>query len=290
MKAKTVVVVAMIGACGGDDPGTPVPPPIAEIPATLSRLAVNDTSMFSIDLDAGELIELGLDGAPIGTLPTVGEVTALVAHGDLVAWVEIEGSGTVIKRRRGANPIESHRTFDAHVIANADGLFFSDLGLIAAWPEGVPERIATPVDTSASPRLLDVDGSFAFVAQDAGAIVKYSRDTDISEVQLEASEAATVKAGQLAHRTAEGIRLRDLFTGFDRVVGFVPGDYACELLIVEQAVMCGKFRALQGNTSELLLDPVVGYAAVGREVYWITSVDGISEIRVTDAEMIAEAE
>ncbi|MBA2540381.1 MAG: hypothetical protein H0V17_12145 [Deltaproteobacteria bacterium] len=288
--AASAVITIAIGACGGDEPGVPLAPPIAQIPATLSRLAINDTSMFSIDLDAGELIELGLDGSSIGTLPTAGEVTELAAHGDLVAWVEIEGTGTVIKRRRGANPIESHRTFDAHLIANADGLFFSDLGLIAAWPEGVPQRIATPIDTTASPRLLDVDSSFAYVAQDAGAVIKYTRDSDISEVQLETSEAATVKAGQLAYRAPDGIRMRDLFSGFDRVVGFVPASYACELLIVEQAVMCNRFRVLQGNAAELLVDPVVGYAAVGREVYWITSADGISEIRVTDAESIAEGE
>jgi hypothetical protein len=286
MKAAAVLVVA---ACGGDEGGVPLPPPIAELPTTLSRLAVNDTSIFSLDVDAAELVELGLDGTPLGTLPTAGEVTGLVARGDVVAWVEIEGSGTVIKRRRGAGAVESLRTFDAHVIANADGLFYSDLGLIAEWAE-VPQRIATPLDPSTSPRLLDVDGSSAYTAEDAGAIVKYTRDSDISEVQLETSEAATVKAGQVAHRTSEGIRLRDLFTGFDRIVGFVPGDYQCELLIVEQAVMCGKFRALQGFATELLVDPVVGYAAAGREVYWITFADGVSAIRVIDAEMVTDAE
>src|SRR6185436_11993108 len=110
-------VVVVAAACGTSSSSS-LPPPIAEVPTTLSRLAINDTSIFSIDVDAGTVIELGRDGAAVGTLPTVGEVTGLVAAGDLVAWVEVEGSGTVIKRRRGANPIESQRTFDAHVIAN----------------------------------------------------------------------------------------------------------------------------------------------------------------------------
>lgn len=280
MKARWIVIAA--AACGGGEEGVSLPPPLAEIPGTLSKLAINEGSLFSIDVETNALLELTHAGEPIGTLPTTGEVIQLVARGDLVAWVEAEGTGTVVKRRRGGvdAPIESQRTFEAHVVATEDGLFYSDLGLIAAWADGNPERIATP-PAAASPRLLDVDASFAYT-DEAGAIVEYARDSDLSEVQIEATSDAAIELGQLAYRTAEGVRLRDLFTGFDRVVGFVPGDYACELLIVEQAVMCGRFRALNGNAEELLIDPVGGYAARGRDVFWVTTADGISTIRVSD--------
>lgn len=283
MKAPWIVLV--VAACGGD-PEAPLPPALAELPGTLSRLAINDASLFAIEVETNTLHELSHDGAPIGTLPVTGEVIELVAHGDLVAWVEIEGTGTVIKRRRGGPEatVESQRTFEAHVVANGEGLFYSDLGLIAAWGDGNPVRIATP-SPSLSPRLLDVDPAFAFT-DEAGAIVKYARDSAVSEVQLETTRDATVKLGQLAYRSTEGVRLRDLFTGFDRVIGFVPGDYACELLIVERAVLCGRFRALDGNADELLIDPVGGYAARGRDVFWVTTADGVSTIRVLDAEQM----
>jgi hypothetical protein len=280
MKAGLAIVVA-VSACGGES-APPLPPTLTEVPGTLSKLAINDSSLFSVDLDTNALLELSLDGVMIGTLPTTGEVIQLVAHGDLVAWVEVEGTGTVVKRRRGAGAIETQRTFEATVVATEEGLFYSDLGLIAVWGDGNPERIATP-PAAARPRLLDVDLTFAYTDED-GAIVEYTRDSDLVEVQVETSSDATARRGQLAYRTAEGIRLRDLFTNFDRVVGFVPGDYACELLIVEQAVMCGRFRALNGNADELLIDPVGGYAARGRDVFWVTAADGVSSIRVIDAE------
>ena len=75
-----------------------------------------------------------------------------------------------------------------------------------------------------------------------------------------------MKGGELAYKTAEGVRKRDLFSEFDRVVGAVPETYECELLIAGQAVMCGKFRAFEGMLDELLRDPVAGYAAVGSDV------------------------
>jgi hypothetical protein len=64
---KLAGIAVAVAACGGDD-GPALPPPIAEIPGTLQKLAVNDTSMFSIDTDTGDLLELGLDGTLIGTL------------------------------------------------------------------------------------------------------------------------------------------------------------------------------------------------------------------------------
>jgi len=215
-------------------------------------------------------------------------VLELAAAGDIVAWVEVEGTGTVVKRRRGGGAVESQRTFDAHVVVSAAGeVFYSDLGLIASWGDGNPERIATPTDPAASPRLLAVDSMFAYAVDDATAITQYERGTDASVVTLETSTAATIRDGRMAYRTTEGVRVRDLATSTDGVAGFVPGSYDCELLLVETAVMCGKFRVRDGNAEELLADPVTGYAALGPDVYWVTTEGDASAVRVTDVETIA---
>jgi len=283
-----ILVVVALAACGSDAPS--LPPPLAEVPGTLGTLAVDDTAIFAIDGDTGALVELGLDGTLHDPLPTIGAVLEVTAKGDTVAWVEVEGSGTVVKRRVGdAGTIESQRTFDAHVIATDEGVFYSDIGLVASWTASVPERIATPVGTD-SPRLLDVDGAFAYTLEADTSVVKYTRMEQTSEVLLPTSTTPAVRAGQLAYRTDEGVRLRDLFTMFDRVVGAVPASYDCQPLIVQRAVMCGRFRALEGTADELLRDPVGGYAAAGSDVYWVTSEDGVSSIRVVDAEAVTSGE
>ncbi len=183
---KPVLFVFALAACGTDAP--PLPTPIASVPGTLAALAVNDTSLFAIDTDTNTLLEIGLDGTVKPLLPTVGPIRELTATGNLVAWVETEGTGTVVKRRVAAGAIESQRTFDAHVIANANGLFYSDLGLIAVWADAVPERIATPPITS-SPRLLDVDGNFAYTTETDTSVVKYARMDTTSEIVLPTSLA-----------------------------------------------------------------------------------------------------
>jgi hypothetical protein len=280
-----LAIATLVAACGDE----PLPAPIAQVDGVLGKMAVNDTSIFAIVTGDGTLLELGLDGTPIGPLPTIGEVIDVAAAGDLVAWVEVEGTGTVVKRRIGdaiGNMIESQRTFAAHVIATDEGLFYSDLGLVASWmPGAVPERIATP---GAEPRLLDVDATFAYTIEADTSVVKYQRTSDTSEVLLDAATDATVKNGELAYRTDEGVRKKDLFMGFDRVVGAVPAGYACELLIAGSAVLCGKFRANEGTLDELLRDPVTGYAAVGSEVYWGRTEGAVTALRVVDAEAVTD--
>jgi len=285
-RAGVIVGVGFVVSTGCGSDGPALPEPIAEVPGTLGAMAVNDTSIFAIDTDAGTLIELGRDGTLRDPVSTTGTVLEVAASGDTVVWVEVEGSGTVVKRRVGADgAIESQRTFDAHVAATDEGVFYSDIGLVAVWSAAVPDRIATPTGTD-SPRLLDVDTSFAYTAESDGSVVKYTRMDVATEVLLDAAETPAVRAGQLAYRTADGVRLRDLFTSFDRVVGAIPADYDCQPLIVQRAVMCGKFRALEGTAEELLQDPVGGYAAAGREVFWTTAADGTSAIRVVDAEAV----
>jgi hypothetical protein len=286
---KAMISLAVLGACGGDSDGVALDPPLVELPGTVDRLAINDSSLFVREVGANALIEFALDGTMIGTLPTAGDVRELAAAGDLVAWVEVEGTGTVVKRRRGAGAVESQRTFDAHVIVNREGLFYSDLGLIAAWADGNPERIATPVSTPASPRLLDVDSMFAYAVDDTTAITQYTRDSDTTTVTLETSDAPVIRDGRLAYRTTEGVRVRDLTTAVDGVAGFVPGSYECELLLVGPVVvMCGKFRVFAGNADELLADPIGGYAAASPDVYWVTTEADVSTIRVTDVETIRQ--
>ncbi len=285
---KAMISLAVLGACGGNG-GVALEPPLIELPGTVDRIAINDTSIFVREATANALIELDHDGSMIGTIPTIGDVRELAAAGDLVAWVEVEGTGTVIKRRRGAaGAIESQRTFDAHIVANLSGLFYSDLGLIAAWGDGNPERIATPASTPASPRLLDVDGVFAYAVDDTTAVTQYQRDSDVTTVTLETSQAVSIKDGRLAYRTTEGIRVRDLETQSDGVAGFVPGSYECELLLVGQVVMCGKFRVHAGNAEEVLVDPIAASVGLSPNVYWVTAEADVSALRVTDVETIAQ--
>ncbi len=278
---KAMCWIALVAACGGSEDRTELPPPIAEIPGAVDRVAVNDTSLFLHESDANTLVELGLDGSEIGELPVAGEVLELAAAGDTVAWVEVEGAGTVIKRRRGGGAIESHRALEGHVIVNDSGVYFSDLGLIAAWGDGNPERIATP-DASSSPQLLDVDGGHAY-AVGAGSVIQIELGTDMPLTMIEMADAPTMRGGRIAYRTSEGIRVRDLASNVDGVSGFVPGSYSCELLLVDTVVMCGKFRVFGGNAEELLVDPVAGYAARGADVYWVTIEGDVSRLRVIDA-------
>lgn len=282
MLVRGTWIAIALAACGTEE--VPGPPPLAEVPGTLAHLAVNDTSLFAIDTRDSSLVELGLDGTLIGKLDTRDAVTEVVAHGDWVAWVEVEGSGKIIRRRRNGM-FSSMRPFTPHIAASAEGLFYSDLALIAVWPwEGVPERIATPADGAA---IIAVDPSYAYTRETSGALVRYMRGLDASETMLSDSVGASVKDAQLAYRTPDGVRLRDLFTGVDRVVGVPPADYACDLLIAGRAVMCGKYRAMDGLADELLTDPVAGYASRGKDVYWVTPKAGgepISQIRLIDAE------
>jgi hypothetical protein len=109
-----------------------------------------------------------------------------------------------------------------------------------------------------------------------------------STVVLDSTTSAAVKSGELAYRTDIDVRKRDLFTEFDRIVGAVPANYDCELLMAGSAVMCGKFRVLEGAVDELLRDPVGGYTAVGSEVYWVRAEGGVSAIRVVDADAVTD--
>jgi len=270
--------ICALTACG-DEPAE-LPPPLAEVPGTLGRLAVNDVSIFAIDAADSSLIEIGLDGTIVGKLPTQGAVSEVVAFGDWVGWIEAEGTGQLVRKRRNAM-IESTRTFTPHIVATSEGLFYSDSGLVALWTDGAPQRVATP---GADPTLLDGDSSFVYTQEADTSVVRYPRQGDVSEILLPSSMAATVKRGVMAYRTSDGVRLRDLFTGFDRVVGMPPSTYECELAIAGRAVLCGKYRALDGTLDELLRDPVGGYVANGKDVYWVTTENEVSSIRVVDAE------
>ncbi len=278
--------VALVG-CADEPSG---PPPLATVPGTLGRLAVNDTSLFAVDSTDSSLIEIGLDGTVVGKLPTMGAVSEVVAFANWVAWIEVEGTGKIVRRRKASGMIESARTLAPHIVATAEGLVYSDTGLVALWADGVPSRIATP---AAGATVLAVDASWVYTAEANTSAVRYARSSDMSEVLLPTSMNATVKDGQLAHRTAEGIRERDLFTGFDRIVGAPPTSYTCELLIAGRAVLCGMYRALEGTTDELLTDPVGGYVSLGKDVYWASNDGGAtprSSIRKVDAELVTKAE
>lgn len=269
--------IVIVAACSDDAP--PKDPPLAEVPSPLERLAVNDSSLFAIDTRDRTLVEIGRDGTLTGTVPTAGPVTDVVAAADWVAWIETEGTGFVIKRRKGGMT-SSQRAIAPHIVATTDGLVYSDTGLVALWTEGSPERVAMPPSGAT---VLNADLSFTYVALADSSVVRYPRQGGEAEQLLASSTGATVGGGQLAHRTTEGIRLRDLFTGFDRVVGAPPADYACELLIAGRAVVCGKYRAMDGMLLELLRDPVTGYTAIGKDLYWIEGGD-VSSIYVVDAE------
>lgn len=281
MKRLALVLVA---ACGGGDSGEP---PLAEVEATLESLAVNDTSFFAIDSKDKSVLEIGLvDGAVIGKLPTMGAVSDLVAHGGWVAWIEAEGTGKLIRRRKVSGMIESTRaqTTTPKILASSEGLFYSDGALVAIWMEGAnPDRVAL---TSSSAKVIGVDLSYVYTTEADASVVKYPRTGEASEVLLMTSKDATVKDGQLAHRTAEGIRVRDLTSGFDRIVGAPPADHPCTLLIAGRAVMCGKYRAMDGMITELLDDDVSGYAAIGTRVLWVKTDGKKSSIYEVDAELI----
>ena len=273
----------VVAACGGG--GESGDPPLAEIDGALQKLAVNDTAAFAITAD-NAIVEISLtDGTVLGTLPANGAISDLAAHGTWVAWIEVEGSGKVIKRRKTDGMIETHRTTTAapKILATSEGLFYSDGQLVAIWKEGMnPDRVALTGGTST---VIGVDASFVYTTEADTSVVKYARTADTTEVLLPMSKDAIVRDGQIAHRTAEGIRMRDLLTGFDRIVGAPPADYACELLIAGRAVICGKYRAMDGMITELLDDDVSGYAAMGRNVVWVKTDGKKSSLYRVDAEL-----
>jgi hypothetical protein len=144
--------------------------------------------------------------------------------------------------------------------------------------------VATP---GLIPRVLDVDANHAYTVEGDTSVVRYAIGTDVPEMLLPmSSPGVSVKAEQLAYRTVEGVRLRNVVTTFDRVVGKPPAEVQCDLVIAGVAVMCGKHRSLDGKTDELLRDPVNGSVAVGKDVYWVTVDGDVSEIRKVDAEFV----
>src|SRR5687768_9341344 len=146
---KLLAVGLVLAACGGGDSGEP---PLAEVDSELKQLAVNTTSVFAIDAGDNSIVELGLaDGALIGKVPTTGTVSELVAHRTWVAWIETEGSGKLVVRRKADGTLESYRasTQTPKILATAEGLFFSDGQLVAFWMEGAnPDRVALTGGTS----------------------------------------------------------------------------------------------------------------------------------------------
>lgn len=280
MKRLAFVILA---ACGGGDSGEP---PLVEIEAQLDKLAVNETSIFAIDAADKSLIELSaVDGKMIGKLPTNGAVSELAATGGWVAWIEAEGSGKLIRRRKMGGMIESTRatTTLPKILATSEGLVYSDGMLVALWLEGAnPDRLAI---TGAGSQVIGADLTYVYTTEMDTSVMKYPRSGDAAEMVLPMSKDATVQNGQIAHRTAEGIRMVDLTTGFNRVVGAPPADYPCTLLIAGRAVLCGKYRALDGMITELLDDEVSGYASVGKNVVWVKTDGKKSSIYKVDAEL-----
>lgn len=281
---KRIAILVGLAACGGGDSGEP---PLAEVEAQLKQLAVNDTSIFAVDAKDNSIVELSLvDGSMVGKVPTSGAVSELVAHGKWVAWVEAEGSGKLIARRKTDGMLESHRASTAmpKILATAEGLFFSDGQLVAIWMEGAnPDRVVLTGGTS---KLIGSDASHVYTSEADASVMKHARAAEMSEVVLPLAKDATVRDGEIAHRTNEGIRVKNLLTGFDRVVGAPPADYPCELLIAGRAVICGKYRAMDGMLTELLDDKVSGYAAVGRNVVWVKTHGMKSSIYKVDAELV----
>jgi hypothetical protein len=285
MRAMKRLAMVVLAACGGG--GDSGEPPLAEVEAPLGMLAVNDTSIFAVDTMTNAVVELSIvDGAMIGKLPSNGVVSDLVATGKWVAWIEPEGSGKLMRRRKiDGTSFESMRatTTEPKILASSEGLIYSDGTLVALWLEGAnPDRLAT---TGAGARVIGADASFVYTAEMDTSVLKYPRSGDAAEMVLPQSKDATVKDGQIAFRTAEGIRMIDLTSGFNRVVGAPPTDYPCTLLIAGRAVICGKYRALNGMIAELLDDDVSGYAAVGHTVVWVKTDGKKSSIYKVDAEL-----
>jgi hypothetical protein len=275
------LLVLAAGCSGGDDG----PPPLAKVPGKLGTIAVGSASIFAIDTTDSTIVELGLDGTMIGKLETIGAVTELSAAGDLVAWVEKEGNNGKLKRRKaGAIEALGTLTFSPKPIVTAEGVVYSDTGIIGLWADAVPVRIATP---AAGATLIGVDSSFAYTLE-GQTVQKYDRRMDMKEMVVPSASAATVSAGLLAYRTGEGVRIHDVFTQFDHAYGAPPAGYTCDLLIAGRAVMCGKYRCLDEVTDELLDDPVAGYTAVGRDIYWVKVDGSTSEVFKVDAEQMAE--
>lgn len=279
---RGLLVLLAVSACGDGDSG---PPPLATVTAKLGTIAVNTTSIFAIDTTDDTLIELGLDGSMIGKLPTVMKVTEIAAAGDIMGWVEVEGSHQIVQRRK-AGVVETlgTLTFTPHIVATTEGIFYSDTGIIAKWGDAGAERLATP---AAGSTLLGVDASFVYTLE-GSSVQRYDRHVAMKEEVVATAQDATVKDGYLAYRTADGVRIHDLFTKFDALFGMPPAGYECKLLIAGHAVMCGKWRCLESVTEELLDDPVTSYTSVGRDIYWMSTQGTKSEIFKTDAEQKLE--
>jgi hypothetical protein len=275
---RWLLLVLAVSACSDEDSG---PPPIAKVPGKLGTIAVNNTSIFAIDTTDDSIIELGLDGTMIGKLPTVMKVTDLAAAGDIVGWVEVEGSHQIVQRRKaGVVETLATLTFAPKIVATTEGIFYSDTGIIARWGDTGAERLATP---AAGATLLGVDASFVYTLEGA-SVQRYDRRMDMKEEVVATTMGATVKDGYLAYRTADGVRIHDLFTKFDALFGMPPAGYECNLLIAGRAVMCGQWRCLENVTEELIDDPVTGYTSVGKTLYWAQAAGTSSEIFTTDAE------
>jgi hypothetical protein len=282
-RMKRLGLVAALAACGGGDSGEP---PLATVEAQLGALAINNTSLFAIDKADSKVMEIGLaDGVTIGKLPSTGAVSDVAAFGTMVAWIEVEGSGKVIKRRKANGTVDATRpqTSMPRVIATADGVIYSDGQLVALWKEdGSNPRIAI---TDGNSQVLGADLSNAYTLEADTSVKKWPRNGDPSSVVLPMTKDATVLDAELAHRTTEGIRQINLTTGFDRVVGMPPADYVCKPLIAGRATMCGKYRAMDGMTTELLADDPDAYAAIGRIVVWLKTDGKKTELFKVDAEL-----
>jgi hypothetical protein len=279
--SRLALLVLLVAVGCTDDSG---PPPLAKVPGKLGKIAVGTSSLFAIDTGDSTLVEINLaDGAVIGKLTTVGAVTEVSAAGDLVAWVEKEGNNGKVKRRKaGTVDTLGTLTFAPRILATDEGVFYSDTGIIGLWTDAVPTRIGSPPGAAT---LIGVDTSHAYTLEAGMSVQRYDRRMDMREMVIASSQGATVKAGILAYRTGEGVRIHDVFTKFDALFGAPPADYPCDLLLAGRAVMCGKYRALEGETEELLDDPVTGYAAIGRDLYWVKTAGSNSEIYKTDSEL-----
>lgn len=278
-RSHALLLLLALSGCSDEDSG---PPPFATVPGTLGKLAINDQSIFAIDTTDGSIVELGIDGTMVGKLPTIGPVSDLVAAGDLVAWVETEGTRKNVRRRK-AGVVETLSTFAPKLVATTEGVFYSDGALIASWNDAVPTRIATP---AAGATLIGVDAAYAYTLEAGMSVQRYDRRMDMKEEVVAATLGATVRDGILGYRTADGVRVHDLFTKFDALFGMPPANYPCDLLIAGRAILCGKYRCLESVTEELLEDPVTGYTSAGRDLVWGKSAGGSTELNRVDSEMV----